>query len=293
MSKTCVICNSKISSFEEKSYFDKRNPNTQMCYECARAINLVRAKKVDTYGGIKAFSDRVLQLKQSATKGLGDQAICKKVLDEIAELDHGYESVQQCVEQTFAENFPNDTSNNIGGVLITNSDKKTFATIESGFFLGHIHEFSDLADFDVCEDGQSIGSGKTAVVGALLAGAAGAVVGSAMTKKSAIVNQLDIVLSLKGLDAPTETIKLIEGPVEKQSNLYAKKADLCQRVVSVLKQILDLNKEQKLGPERGAKAIYAFSVADEIMKFKKLMDEGVITRDEFDMQKAKLLSLEY
>ena len=32
-----------------------------------------------------------------------------------------------------------------------------------------------------------------------------------------------------------------------------------------------------------------FSVADELLKLKSLLDEGIITEDEFDKQKAKLL----
>lgn len=42
-----------------------------------------------------------------------------------------------------------------------------------------------------------------------------------------------------------------------------------------------------------ARAIYAFSVADEIRKFKELKDEGIITVDEFESQKQKLLKLDY
>ena len=34
-----------------------------------------------------------------------------------------------------------------------------------------------------------------------------------------------------------------------------------------------------------------FSVADEIMKFKKLLDMGAITQDEYDRKKAQLLGL--
>lgn len=35
----------------------------------------------------------------------------------------------------------------------------------------------------------------------------------------------------------------------------------------------------------------SFSVADELIKFKQLLDAGVITQDEFDAQKSKLLSV--
>ena len=45
--------------------------------------------------------------------------------------------------------------------------------------------------------------------------------------------------------------------------------------------------------EERARAIYAFSVADEIMKFHQLAIDGIITEEEFQHQKQKLLSLDY
>ena len=108
-----------------------------------------------------------------------------------------------------------------------------------------------------------------------------------------------IVLSYKGLDAQIETVHLLDYPTIKESSDYFDAAQTCKRVVSALKQIQDSNKQAGTDPaavpaERGKSvAIYAFSVADEILKFKDLLDRGIITAEEFEAQKQKLLALEY
>ena len=70
-------------------------------------------------------------------------------------------------------------------------------------------------------------------------------------------------------------------------------ANRCERIVALLQLITNNNRSQAESSTSGARAIYAFSVADEILKFKKLMDEGIITAEEFQTQKQKLLSLDY
>lgn len=90
--------------------------------------------------------------------------------------------------------------------------------------------------------------------------------------------------------------------MKKDSAQYAAKANACNRIVSVLKQIISENEKGNTNSEEDATtpaargkgiAIYAFSVADEILKFKQLCDQGIITEDEFKAQKEKLLKLDY
>lgn len=55
--------------------------------------------------------------------------------------------------------------------------------------------------------------------------------------------------------------------------------------VEVLKSVVANSKEVLT-----SEPVAAFSVADELIKYKQLLDAGVLTQEEFDAQKAKLLA---
>ena len=59
-------------------------------------------------------------------------------------------------------------------------------------------------------------------------------------------------------------------------------------VVSTTKRIILLDKGMLFGVNQ-IEILLGSSVADEIIKLKKLMDEGVITRNEFEKKKNELL----
>lgn len=159
------------------------------------------------------------------------------------------------------------------------------------------YAYSNLVDYKVREDGVTVTGSRagSAAIGALLAGSAGAIVGGSMKKHSErVVKKLDIVLMLSDPDDPTLIISLISSETEKESSKYQEAIHCCDQIVSCLKQILKDSKRVEGAPrELPAKAIYAFSVADEILKFKQLMDSGIITLGEFERQKHKLFSLDY
>lgn len=51
-------------------------------------------------------------------------------------------------------------------------------------------------------------------------------------------------------------------------------------------------KRQDTKTKAGAAApVIQFSIADEILKLKKLLDEGIITQEEFDKKKKELLGM--
>ena len=48
---------------------------------------------------------------------------------------------------------------------------------------------------------------------------------------------------------------------------------------------------EKAGEESSTVHSVGFSCADEILKYKELMDDGIITQEEFDAKKKQLLGL--
>ena len=60
-----------------------------------------------------------------------------------------------------------------------------------------------------------------------------------------------------------------------------------QNILSVLQIICENNKSVYAPPENATTS----SSADEIMKYKKLLDQGIISQEEFDAKKMQLLKL--
>lgn len=156
-----------------------------------------------------------------------------------------------------------------------------------------VYDYSDLINYEVVENGNSIQSGRggSAALGYLALGVAGAIIGSSMSKENKeLVSDLHISISVRDLNAPNKTICLLSHPVDIKSLEYKDAVTNCEKIVALLRYIMDENSSKG---SISARAIYAFSVADEIAKFKELCDAGVITADEFELQKKKLLSLDY
>lgn len=156
-----------------------------------------------------------------------------------------------------------------------------------------IHSFDEIVDFELLEDGNSVSSGGVgrAVVGGMAFGAVGAIVGGSTGKKKSknTCNQLEIKITLNNFKKPTEYIRFITGgEMKKDGMIYKLAAKQAQQCLSVLQVMCD--SVQREAPAAQA-APQPFSVADEIEKFKDLLDMGAITQEEYDAKKKQLLGL--
>lgn len=117
---------------------------------------------------------------------------------------------------------------------------------------------------------KSKGGLTRAAVGAVTFGGAGAIVGASTSKKKATVKnvQSEATITLK-----THMGKRIE------------KIIATPEILAFLDTILD-----QAEADQPASAQQNTSVADELLKLKSLLDAGIITQDEFDQQKQKLLN---
>ena len=151
--------------------------------------------------------------------------------------------------------------------------------------------FDDLIDFELIEDGETITKEKSglgrAVAGGLLFGKTGGVVGAVTGKKSTSTEycrDMRINLTVKNRENPLIVIRLISQAISKNSEYYRQAVEASQKLIAILKSITHDRKEVE-------NAIPVFSAADEILKFKNLLDMGVLTQEEFDKKKAELLGL--
>lgn len=144
--------------------------------------------------------------------------------------------------------------------------------------------YSDIIEFDLLEDGASVSSGGLgrAVVGGLLLGGVGAIVGGITGSKKAknICNKLVLKLTVKNHPTPTIFINFVIKEIKTKSKEYEYAYNQAQQCLSKLQLICN---------ERDAGGLSTISVADELLKFKQLLDMGVITQEEFDNKKHELL----
>ncbi len=151
-----------------------------------------------------------------------------------------------------------------------------------------IFDYSSIVEYELLEDGNSIEKGGVgrAIVGGALFGGVGAVVGAATGHKhKSTCSKLQIKITLNDISTPVVYVNFIEAETKKNGILYKTVYPLAQEALSVLSII---TKSQEQTTPSGAEG---FSEADEILKFKELLDEGIITQEEFDLKKKQLLGL--
>ena len=155
-----------------------------------------------------------------------------------------------------------------------------------------IHSYDDILDFELLEDGGSIikgGLGR-AVAGGILFGGVGAIVGGATGRKKGnpTCTSLKIKITLNDITSPTEYINLITTETEKRSIVYQTYQTQAHEILSLLQVMYESSKtEQNIS----AVTIQEPSSAEEIVKFKQLLDSGIITEEEFKAKKKQLLGL--
>ncbi len=152
--------------------------------------------------------------------------------------------------------------------------------------LGRVFRFDELSSVEIIEDGESVSKGGigSAAAGGLLFGGAGAVVGSVTGKKQkAMVNRISVRVNFNNRWIQTEEIVLLSTQTARNSFMYRATIDNAHK----LKQML----ESCAQPSNEAPASNTASNADEIRKYKQLLDDGIISQEEFDAKKKQLLNL--
>lgn len=155
-----------------------------------------------------------------------------------------------------------------------------------------VYNYSDIIDFELLEDGDSISKGGLgrALVGGVLFGGTGAVVGGVTGKRKnkSICNSLKIKVTLNDINNPVVYINFITTPTKKDGFVFKTIYKEAHECLSVLQLICN---EQEKDDSPIINNIQANSNADEIKKYKSLLDEGILTQEEFDAKKKELLGI--
>lgn len=164
------------------------------------------------------------------------------------------------------------------------------------------YSFSNLVNYELCENNSVMQKGGVgrAVVGGALFGDVGAIVGAQTRKSKNVVDSLYIRLTLKS--AGMRKITFISSPTNRDGIIYKLNRESADKVMSELDLIMAKNQESPQSvpqihnqpapptPPPMQTEQQVVSVADELLKLKQLLDMGVLTDEEFNQQKQKLLN---
>lgn len=151
-----------------------------------------------------------------------------------------------------------------------------------------VFNFNDVVSYELIQDGESITKGGVgrAVAGGILFGGVGAVVGGLTGKKKVVTEIKEYALNVvtKNEFFPKILINFLTVTSTKSNSIIFKTAQAnSQNIMAEF----DLMIESTNSSEKDIQ----LSSADELRKFKNLLDDGIITQAEFDLKKKQLLEL--
>ena len=169
-----------------------------------------------------------------------------------------------------------------------------FVDVEETLIVLHI---SQVTGYDLIVDNKS-GLGG-AIVGGLIFGGGGAVVGQSISSNK--VKRIDLQITTTDFNNPQIVVPLYSGPqgggplAGVGTSLYQaatgtsnQRQETIQELLSQLENMMHAFKADQAAP---SVVVQQTSDADELTKYKKLLDDGVITQDEFDAKKKQILGL--
>lgn len=264
----CGICNTQLGFLDSKYKIADSEIICVQCMTKAGGINQISAMKNMTADTIKK-QIKELEEKEEERKEKIKNFKTTKQIQQYLYID---EEKQQWVipKGVFAKKIENST----------------------------IYEYSDIIDFELMEDGNTVSKGGLgrAVAGGLLFGGVGAIVGGVTGGKKAkqTCTSLRIKITINDLRNPVIYISFITAEVKKQSILYTSAYHTAQEVMSMLQVMCEtkkINQFNEIKEKNNKKETEDVNVADEIKKFKELLDMEAITQEEFDYKKKELLKL--
>lgn len=153
-----------------------------------------------------------------------------------------------------------------------------------------VRDFSEIQEYELLENGGTVSSGGLgrAVVGGVLFGGVGAVVGGVTGKKrgKSTVSSIQIKITTKDIESPVVTIDIYKGgDIKTNSFIYKNFDQQAQEILSVLSIIVKESSKRadNLGNSQTT------GLANELRELKKLVDEGILTNEEFEKKKQDLI----
>ena len=274
-------------------YFDSSTSKVTICLATTNETkqeevsNFVRSNAIETECYIIAIdSTNHKILRTNHKNGTIEKKICN-LHDELKLSD------TTLCKSTFNVKTYNDY------VLITDDINEFIAIVTPTNI--HVHHYSDIVSISYEENGsdvfnKSIGG---AVVGGLLLGGVGAIVGSNTAKatQNKEVRNMSIKILLRSTSNSTIVLKIYEGFLETKNYgdriHYEKLMQEVSEIKDIFSIIIDIVDKKSYSSTTlpTAPPTSTISVADELEKLAKLKEAGILSEEEFNEQKVKLLKI--
>lgn len=177
------------------------------------------------------------------------------------------------------------------GMLSFDDNTQTFV-IHKSRKQQDLYHYNQIVDFELLEDGETVTKGGLgrAAVGGLLFGGIGAIVGGVTggKKSKGVCKSLQIKITFRNSPKQTEYLSFIATETKTSSIIYKNAYKSAQDALSALQLAVDKLPAPSVETPVMQQAV---SGADEILKYKSLLDAGIITEEEFNAKKAQILGL--
>ena len=153
--------------------------------------------------------------------------------------------------------------------------------------------YEQIIGFEVFEDSQVVGGIKRAIVGGVLAGAAGAIVGSQTANKKA-VSSMQAVIYRKNVSMPQFTFYFIDRTTKVTESKYISAKDFTNKVNAVIKAIIAKVEQQEATRSQEDKSPDQSASNDNVAEKQKILknvyDDGLISTEEYEEKRKEILN---
>lgn len=266
MAKVCANCNKEMGIFTGKAELADGWICTS-CYEKA---------------GLNSFSPaQILAVKELTSE---DMRRMIRGLNPLTEEDRILAPIRAENRNRMATFVP---TSSIGNLVAFDDKSMEFFCTDGD--LVDFFKYENIVDYELLQNGGSISKGSvgSAIVGGALFGATGAIVGAASGPRTTVdvCDSLCIKITLRDTYKQIAYINFITKRIPTNLPAYKEAYVAAQNCMSLFKLACD-----KVEPARD-EGTGSLSQADEIRKFKQLLDDGIITEEEFQMKKRQLLGI--
>lgn len=176
-------------------------------------------------------------------------------------------------------------------LLIDNVNKKF--CIQKGYRFSKSYEFSELINYEIYENGISKvkGTAGKSLIGGAFFGLGGLIVGSSMGKSvNEKCNQLQLIIRLNDINNPQIVITYINNAnFDKSDYFYKKMKENLQQVCSMLEFMMNAKPLEEI--IQTSTIDNTKSNKEQLQELKEMLDEGLITQEEFNQKKKQILEL--
>lgn len=181
----------------------------------------------------------------------------------------------------------------VGNFLIDNTNKKFI--YKKGKVYSKTFNFSDIISYEVYENGKSQVQGRAgaALIGGAFFGLAGAVVGSSMSRNiSEKCNQLKLIIRLNDFECPQIVITYVDyAELDKLGVDYRCMKKDMQALCSMLEFMLNEKTLKQSSTVKQEELHAQKSSKEQLQELKELLDDGLITQEDFEQKKKQILGL--